>query len=361
MSFPEFKMGDLWAKYWIIQGGMGVRVSWIELVVAVMKAGGVGVLTSVMCGKDDPRFKNPKTQDDANDDALRAAIREVRRRCPDGTLGVNVMVAQTNYKKAVKVAAEEDVDIIFCGSALPLDLPDLIGENKRVKLVPIISSAKAARAICKRWIRDYGRKPDAFVVEGPKAGGHLGFKTQADIDNPNNELEKLVTAVVAEVKNYGNIPIMAAGGIYTGADIYRVMQAGAVGVQLGTRFVTTDECDADIAFKMMFINSTEKDIKIIKSPVQLLGRAFYNDFLRRAEAGEEKPKSCRLKCLMTCNWRESPYCIVNALVNAVEGNIDQGFVFTGTNGYRAEKIIPVAQLIEELVQGYNEAEVAASK
>jgi len=358
---PELRIKDLRVKLPIIQGGMGVLVAWINLVSAVMAEGGIGVLSTVECGVDDPRWSSPKTKKQANADTLKRAIHEVRSRVPDGTLGVNIMFAQDDYEEMVALAVKEGVDIIFSGAGLPMDLPEIAGVDTSTALVPIVSSGRAAKLICRRWSKEYGRLPDAFVVEGPRAGGHLGFKLE-EIDDPDFALENLVPAVIAAAspfaEEYGvSIPVIAAGGVFTGADIHKFLSMGAGGVQLGTRFVATDECDAADEFKQAYLDANEDDITIIKSPLGLYGRAIKNEFLHEVDLGNKKPTSCKTRCLKTCDWRESPYCIVDALVHAVRGDLPKdGYAFCGANAWRATEIISVHALMTELVSGYEEAE-----
>lgn len=369
-KMPEFKIGNFTTRLPIIQGGMGVGISGIRLALAVAAEDALPTIATVEMGKDDPRWQKGRTKDIANADALRAAIEEFRKKRPGKTLQVNIMVAQTNYPETVAIASDKEhgADIIACGSALPTTLPELVSEGSRTALVPIVSSAKAARVLCMKWDRDYSRVPEGIIVEGPKAGGHLGFKDEAEINDPNNALEKLVPSVIAKIapfaEKYGcSIPVIAAGGIYTGEDIYHIMQLGAAGVQLGTRFVTTHECDADIKFKQAYIDAKEEDIGLIDSPAGLPGRAIVggNEFLIRVADGKEKPKSCGKHCLTKCTWRKSPYCIVDALVAAQEGDLGRGFAFCGINAYRATEIISVHELMTILEREYGEAEEKANR
>jgi NAD(P)H-dependent flavin oxidoreductase YrpB (nitropropane dioxygenase family) len=224
--------------------------------------------------------------------------------------------------------------------------------------VPIVSSARAAKIICEKWSANYNYLPDAVIVEGPKAGGHLGFKEDQIGDN-NYSLEKLVPEIVKELKTFEEknnkpIPLIAAGGIYTGKDIHNIMDLGASGVQMGTRFVTTQECDASEAFKRAYIDANEKDIEIIKSPVGMPGRAIFSNFIREVKAGKKQPKKCPFKCIKTCDIDKSPYCIITALINALKGNFENGFAFAGSNAYRATKISSVKEIFQSLKKEYSE-------
>lgn len=354
----ELNIGDLIARLPIIQGGMGVGISLSSLAASVANEGGVGVIATAGIGMHEPDFFSNFAQ--ANIRALRQQIRRARE-MTQGILGVNIMVALSNFADLIKTAIEEKIDIIFAGAGLPLDLPSFIkNRSYQPKLVPIISSGKAARIIAQTWEKDYGYLPDAFVVEGPKAGGHLGFKP-GQIDDPDYALEHLVDDVLAqarkiEEKSGKKIPVIAGGGIYTGADIYDIMQRGADGVQMATRFVPTEECDASDAFKQSYIDACEQDIGIIKSPVGLPGRAIVNDFLTDVAAGKKKPYKCPYHCIQTCESKESPYCIALALMNAKRGNLKHGFAFAGQNAYRTTSITTVPKLVDMLENEYAEAQ-----
>lgn len=354
LSFPKLRIGDFLANIPIIQGGMGVGISLSGLSTAVANQGGIGVISVAGIGMGEADFF--KNYVEANIRALRNEIRKARS-LTKGVLGVNIMVALSNFSEMVTVAIEEGIDIIFAGAGLPLNLPSLLNHSVKTKLVPIISSARAANLITRRWFERYHYKPDAFVVEGPKAGGHLGFKPE-QITDPNYQLEKIIPEVVTEVKALektieGDIPVIAAGGIYTGDDIQKYLSLGASGIQMGTRFVATEECDASEEFKQSYIDSKKEDIVIIKSPVGLPGRAIRNAFINDVEAGEKKPFSCPYHCIITCDYKKSPYCISNALMQAKKGNLQHGFAFSGANAYRVDSIVPVEKLINELHDQYD--------
>jgi nitronate monooxygenase len=239
---------------------------------------------------------------------------------------------------------------------LPLDLPSFLKKDSVTKLIPIVSSARAAKIICEKWKTNYNYLPDAMIVEGPKAGGHLGFKTD-QIEDTNYALEKLVPEIVTELKTFEDkynqkIPLIAAGGIYTGEDISNILKLGASGVQMGTRFVTTDECDASAAFKQAYIDAESKDIEIINSPVGMPGRAILSNFITKVREGKKQPKQCPFKCIKTCDISKSPYCIIVALINALKGNFDNGYAFAGANAFRATKIISVKETFLNLIKEY---------
>jgi nitronate monooxygenase len=268
----------------------------------------------------------------------------------------------TDYAEFVKASIEEGIDIIFSGAGLPLNLPQYLEGKYEKKLVPIVSSARAASVICRKWLEKYGYLPDAVVVEGPKAGGHLGFKSEQIFD-AEYSLEKIVPEVVNEVKQYETkagrpITVIAGGGIYSGEDIYKIMKLGASGVQMATRFVTTEECDASVDFKNTYINSKKEDIVIIKSPVGMPGRAIRNTFTDDISSGANKPYKCPYHCIITCDYKNSPYCIALALTNAQKGDLEHGFAFAGENAHKTDRIVPVKELMETLEKEYASAAAA---
>lgn len=260
------------------------------------------------------------------------------------------MVALTNYADMVRTSIAEKVDVIFAGAGLPFDLPSYLTSDSKTKLVPIVSSSRAAKIICDKWKNNYDYLPDAIVVEGPKAGGHLGFKVE-QLEDEQYSLEHLIPEVVniaSSYKHEKDIPVIAAGGISSGKDILRFIEMGASGVQLGTMFVTTVECDASDAFKTVFINAKQEDIKIIQSPVGMPGRAIDGEFIRNVEKGLERPKNCPFHCIKTCDYTKSPYCIVQCLYQAARGNMKKGYAFTGINVHLSEKISTVKEVISNL-------------
>ena len=340
----------------IIQGGMGVGISLAGLASAVANEGGIGVIATAGIGMNEPDFSTNFLE--ANIRALRKEIRKARE-LTKGIIGVNIMVALSNFADMARTAIEEGIDIIFSGAGLPLNLPQFADNTIKTKLVPIVSSGRAARIIAKKWSEKYNRLPDAVVVEGPRAGGHLGFKEQTICD-PEYSLEKLVPEVIQVLKPFEKrykkcIPVIAAGGIYTGKDIYRFFQLGASAVQIATRFVTTYECDASENFKQTYLDARKEDIVIIKSPVGMPGRAIRNAFLDEVGHGEKKPFKCPYHCIITCDYKKSPYCIAFALINAKKGNFSHGFAFAGENAHRAKEIISVKELIETLIEEYKNA------
>ncbi len=363
MRFEELSnlnINNLKVKKPIIQGGMGVGISMSGLASAVANEGGIGVISSVGLGLLED---NPKTSyKEGNKQRLKQEIRKARS-LTNGVLGLNIMVAVSDYDELVKLAFDEEIDIIFLGAGLPLKFPETITIDRlksgTTKVAVIVSSGRAVQLIFQTWQKRFNHIPDLVVVEGPMAGGHLGFKKEQIFD-PDYALEQLLPDVLSVVKPFElffekNIPVIAAGGIYTGADIFKFMKMGAQGVQMGTRFVATHECDASLKFKQAYINCKKDDITIIQSPVGLPGRAIRNKFLDEVSAGARKPFQCPWKCLKTCNFREAPYCIAKALTNAQKGNVEEGYTFAGANAYRVEEIISVKELFENLGQEYNEA------
>ena len=351
------RIGDLEARLPIIQGGMGVAVSLSGLASAVANEGGIGIISSASIGMLIPNFS--KDFRGANKTALREEIRKARKKT-DGIIGVNIMVALSDYEDHLSVAIEEKADLIISGAGLPIHMPDSVikdkKENNKTKFLPIVSSAKAAGLIFRYWASHYGVIPDAVVVEGPKAGGHLGYK-KTQIEDPDYLLEKIIPTVIEALKPFEKqfdkeIPVIAAGGIYTGADMFRLMKLGARGVQISTRLVPTFECDASYEFKETYVNSKQEDIVLIDSPVGLPGRAINNKFLRDVSAGKRNPVNCPWKCLKTCDYKKAPYCISLALINAAKGKLKNGFVFAGSNAYKTEKIQSVKTVFQELLAEY---------
>lgn len=348
----SLNIGGLVSKLPIIQGGMGVGVSLSGLAAAVSREGGVGVISAAGLGLIYKKLSDNYTE--AGNLGLIEEIRKAREKAK-GVLGVNVMVALSDFAELVKTSIAEKVDVIFSGAGLPLDLPSFLKPDSITKLVPIVSSARAAKLICEKWKQNYDYLPDAIVLEGPKAGGHLGYKAN-QIEDEKFSLEELLPQVVEVVSQFEDkyqttIPVVAAGGIYTNDDIKRMLDLGASGVQLGTRFVATEECDATEVFKNNYVEAKQDDIEIIVSPVGMPGRAIHNDFLEKVKAGFKHPKICPFNCIKTCNIETSPYCIVTALWQAARGNMTNGYAFAGSNAWRTEKIVPVHDLMVELMGG----------
>ncbi len=350
--WKALRIGDLEARTPIVQGGMGVGISLSGLASAVADTGGIGVIAAAGIGLLEPDGFTDFLG--ANIRALRREIRRARE-LTRGILGVNIMVALSNFADMVRTAIEEGIDVIFAGAGLPVNLPEFLKDGVRTKLVPIVSSGRAAALIAKRWLDKYSYRPDAFVVEGPRAGGHLGFRRE-QLEDPGYALQTLVPEVVEALSPFADgdspIPVVAGGGVYTGADIREILELGAAGVQMATRFVATDECDADPAFKQCYVAAGKDDLEIIASPVGMPGRAVRNKFLDEVEAGRKAPYSCPYHCIVTCDPEKAPYCISLALLNAQKGRLDKGFAFAGANAPRVESIVSVRSLVESLEEEY---------
>lgn len=351
MKLPHLQLGALAASIPIIQGGMGIGVSRSKLASAVAREGGIGVISGVQIGFDEKDFgTNPK---EANLRALRKEIRNAKKNSCGGIIGVNLMAAMNNYDEYAKVCTEEKADLIISGAGIPMKLPCFVKDTD-TKAVPIVSSGRAAAVIIKLWDRHYSYIPDMVIVEGPEAGGHLGFseKELEDVNKP--DLHDIIKDVKQAIKPYENkydkkISVVAAGGIFTGEDVVSFLRGGADGVQMATRFIATHECDADIRYKEAYISASKESIQIIKSPVGMPGRAVRNKFIEDMEKGRKEPVLKCYECLKNCSPSETPYCISKALINAVKGNVDEGIIFTGSNGYRIHEIVSVKELINEIV------------
>lgn len=353
----SFKIGDLTIPIPIIQGGMGIGISLSGLASAVANRGGIGVISTVGLGFIENNTK--KSYREKHIEAIRKEIRTARK-LTNGILGVNIMSVITNYSDTVITSIEEGIDIIFSGAGLPLDLPKYLAKGSRTKLIPIVSSGRAAEIISNKWEQNFDYLPDAFVIEGPKAGGHLGFKPE-ELQYENNKLENLLHDVIQiarriKEKHNKDIPVIAAGGIYSGEDMFNIIKLGASAVQMGTRFVATEECDASVEFKNAFIRAKDEDIRIIQSPVGMPGRAIFNKFLIESYEGRKKPKSCKFHCIKSCNPQTTSYCIAEALVAAYRGKLEDGFVFSGVNAAKVTKISTVSKVFDELMTEYLLAE-----
>ena len=355
-EWPSLRIGNLTATSPVIQGGMGVGISLSGLAAAVAEAGGIGIIAANAIGMiEKDYFKDGRA---ANLRAIRSEIRKARQKT-DGIIGINVMVAVNDFKEILDVAIEEKVDLIVMGAGLPIkDIPVEKMRENDVKAVPIVSSRRAMELIFKMWKKIYNDVPDAVVFEGPLAGGHIGF-SEEQVNDPEYQLEAIVPQLVEGLKPFEEesgrkIPVIAGGGIYGGDDIHAALAIGASGVQMGTRFVATEECDADDAFKQAYVDCTSDQIGMIKSPVGMPGRAIRNDFIAASEEGQRPAFKCAWKCLSSCKADDAKYCISIALNNARRGKLSQGFVFAGSNAHRITKIVPVADLMTELADGYRE-------
>lgn len=347
VKLSPLTLGDVTIPVPIFQGGMGIGVSLSGLAAAVAKCGGVGVISAAQIGFMEPDFyTNPKQ---ANIRALKRNIHEAREAAGDGKdrglIAVNIMCASRNYDEFVEAAVEAGADMIISGAGLPTALPGLV-KNSKVKIVPIVSSARAAALIIKSWTKKYNRVPDAILFEGPRAGGHLGFKEE-QLEDAQEHFYETIMEIKEEIEDIQDCPLIVAGGIYTKEDVQKALAYGADGVQLGTRFVTTEECDVHPNYKQAYLDAGEEDIVVIKSPVGMPGRAIRTPFTDKVENGRIPPEKCN-RCLIPCKSEEAPYCITQALINAAKGDIENGLVFSGSNAYRAEKIEKVEDIFREL-------------
>lgn len=351
MKLPELNIDNLKARFPIIQGGMGIGVSGANLAGNVAKEGGIGVISAVHVGHKEPDFEKNSKQ--ANLRALASEIDKAREISEGGVLAINILTVVRDYCDLVKTAVDKGIDIIISGAGIPKELPKLV-ENSKTKIVPIVSSLKSFTVTAKYWIQKYNYVPDMVIVEGPEAGGHLGFKEDELENNTASKLEDIVVEVKAyarqlEEEYKKKIPVIAAGGIFTGKDIAKFIKLGADGVQMATRFVATEECDAHENYKQAYINAKEEDLQIIKSPVGLPGRAINNTFLEGCKGKLQRISGC-YNCIKTCNPAETPYCISKALLNAVRGKTEDALLFCGSNVARVDKIVKVKDLMHELVE-----------
>ena len=351
-KLKALRIGDMIAKIPIIQGGMGVGISRSKLAGAVAAEGGIGIISTAQIGYDEENFENDQAECN-----LRAIGKHIR--CAkeiaggNGLVGANIMGALKHYKEHVMAAVAAGADVIISGAGLPVKLPEYIGKACRTKIAPIVSSRRAADIILKMWARRYDRTADFIVIEGQKAGGHLGFSNE-ELQNMENidydtEIKEIIGCTKEYEKKYNtHIPVIVAGGIFDHYDIIHAIELGADGVQIASRFVATKECDASEEYKKAYIDAKEEDIKIIKSPVGMPGRAIRNEFIKRVERENQPVLKC-YNCMKKCNPKEVPYCITKALVDAVNGDINNGLIFCGANVGRINEMTTVHELMEELI------------
>ena len=349
MKIPKLSIGNITADIPIIQGGMGVRVSLSSLAAAVAEEGAIGTISSIGLGD----VEASKTEyERMSREALEREIRKARG-MTKRHLAVNFMGVLSNVDDLIATAVREGIRLIVYGAGLPAKLPAQV-EDPDVYLIPIVSSSRVAEFILRSWDKRYDRTADAMILEGPLAGGHLGFSVEQLQDPDRYSLEILLPEILETVKPFEDkfgrrIPVITAGGIYTGSDIARMLTLGASGVQMATRFVCTEECGVSQEFKQSYLDAKEEDIVIIKSPVGMPGRAIHNKFLKDlAEKGKLRIK-CPYRCLTACKVDSANYCIAQALVNSYFGNVDEGLIFCGQNAHRIEKIVSVKDLIAELM------------
>lgn len=349
MNIKPLIIGDLIAKFPVIQGGMGVGVSLSNLAGNVAKYGAIGTISAAHAGYLEDDFNTNTTA--ANLRGLKKHIMRAKEISLNGIIGVNIMVATNFYEEHVKASIEAGADLIISGAGLPLKLPEYI-KGSTIKIAPIVSSGKAAKIILKYWSSHFNRTADAVVLEGPLAGGHLGFKKE-HLDSEINNFEKTINDVLAVISDFEKlfnkrIPLIVGGGVFSSKDLKRCLELGADGVQVGTRFVATEECDAHMNFKLAYVNCKKDDITIVKSPVGMPGRAIKNKFLDTIELNNIKPTKC-YNCLTPCNPGTTPYCISEALITSVKGDMNNGLIFCGANAYKIESISTVEEVLNDLI------------
>ena len=349
MKYNALVIGDLIAKIPLIQGGMGVGISLSGLAGAVAKEGGIGIISTAQIGYREPDYEQKPLE--ANLRAVRGEIKKAKEIAQGGIVGVNIMVATRFYEQYVVAACEAGVDLIISGAGLPVELPKLT-EQYNVKIAPIVSSVKSASVILKMWEHKYNRVPDLVVIEGPKAGGHLGFKPDEVETITDDEYKKEILGIMEVTASYGEkhgckIPVVVAGGISDAEKVAEIMALGADGVQVASRFVTTFECDASMEFKNAYLNAGKEDIMIVKSPVGMPGRAIRNEFIEATKQGAKSILKC-YQCIKGCQAKDIPYCITKALVNSVRGNVDDGLIFCGADVWKQNKMQTVKEVIGEL-------------
>lgn len=364
MSFKPLKIGKHIIKNPIVQGGMGLGISWDKLAGNVSLEGGLGVISSVGTGyykdnKYSAKDINTRPLDTKNfysAKGFKAIIDNARKICGDRPLAANVLYAINDYGRVARDACEHGIDIIITGAGLPTNMPEFTEGYPDVALVPIVSSAKALKIICKRWTKRYNRLPDAIVVEGPKSGGHQGFTYEQCIQD-EYQLENLIKPIKEEIKNWGDFPLIAAGGVWDHEDIKKMMELGADGVQMGTRFIGTHECDASDNFKEVLLAAKEEDIQLLKSPVGYPARGVRTNLIEMVDKREGPAIKCISNCVAPCHRgveaKAVGYCIADRLSDAYLGRKETGLFFTGSNGYKLNKIISVKELINKLINGEN--------
>ena len=351
MEARPLKMGNIEAKVPLIQGGMGVGISLGRLAGAVAKEGGIGSISAAQIGFKEPDFDTNTKE--ANLRAIQKEYDKARAIAPDGIIGFNIMVAMRHYEEYVRAAIDAGADLILSGAGLPTDLPRIAADS-RAKLAPIVSTDKSAKVILKYWGRKYKRMPDLLVIEGPKAGGHLGFTKEQLKAYDQAAYDAEVSDILDTVRSYEEefqcrIPVALAGGIENKAQAEHAFSLGVDAIQAATRFVTTEECDAHIKYKEAYLNAKETDIVIVKSPVGMPGRAILNPFMEKVMAGERIPHSSCHGCLQKCNPSEIPYCITDALVHAARGEVDDALLFCGAYAYKADHLETVKEVIDSLM------------
>lgn len=360
IRLKPLKIGKHIIQHPIFQGGMGVGISWDNLAGNVSKEGGLGIISCVGTGyyknlEFVEKIVNSKPFEAINfysKKALNEIFKNARKICGDNPLGANIMYAINEYGRVVRDACEAGANLIVTGAGLPTNMPEFTKNFPDVALVPIVSSARALRIICKRWSERYERIPDAVVVEGPLSGGHQGFSYE-ECFKEENQLENLVPQVLEEAKKWGNIPVIAAGGIWDREDINRMISLGASGVQMATRFLGTYECDAS-HYRELMPKLRKEDIVLVKSPVGYPARAIRAGVLERIKEGNAPKIRCISNCVAPCHRgveaKAVGYCIADSLSAGYRGDSVNGLFFTGANGHRIKEITSVKAIFEELTK-----------
>lgn len=348
MEIKPLTIGELTAEIPVIQGGMGIGISLSSLAGAVAGAGGIGVISAAQPGYQEPDFEENTLE--ANLRALDYHIRRAKELSGGGIIGVNIMCAMNHYEEFVRQSVQSGADLIISGAGLPADLPALTA-GSNIKIAPIVSPVKSARVLLRRWDQKYGRAADLVIIEGPEAGGHLGYSAE-ELRRGFPGYDREITEILQIVKGYEEkyqraIPVVFGGGVYDRKDMEHYLSLGCAGVQMATRFVTTRECDAPERYKEAYLAAQKEDIVLVESPVGMPGRAIRNQFIREREKGREAVSVC-YRCLRKCNPRETPYCITGALIRAARGETEEALLFCGSNAWRAERIETVKEIMEEL-------------
>ncbi len=335
----------------LIQGGMGVGISLGGLAGSVCKLGGMGVISAAHPGYRKENFL--KNVNQCNHDAMLEEVEKARTISEGkGLLAVNIMCAIQQFEASVKTALEANVDAIICGAGLPLSLPTLTSGHD-VLLAPIVSSGKAAELLLRSWDKRNQCTADFVVVEGPLAGGHLGFKPADLYANTTQSIEEIfleVKPIVAEYEEKYNkqIPIYVAGGLNTYEKVKQMMDLGADGVQVATSFIPTIECDADIKFKNEYLNHDKKELSFILSPVGYLGRCLTNPMSTNAANHRIPPNYC-VNCIKSCVFKTTPFCISETLIEAAKGNVVDGLLFSGDHLPPMDHLVSVEEVIKRLL------------
>jgi nitronate monooxygenase len=357
MGLPKLTIGKITLDVPIIQRGMGVGISWENLAGAVAKEGAMGVVSAVGTGYRFPelvkkdKFGRPIGPENTHSrEALKRIIQKAKELSQGrGAIGVNVLCAITDYPRVVRDAAEAGADAIISGAGLPLKLPEYV-KGFDIALIPIVSSARALKLICQTWEKRYQRLPDAVVLEGSLSGGHQGFHKE-DCFKKEYQLESLLPEVLEEAKNWGDLKVIVAGGVWSYQDIKKYLELGASGVQIATRFICTYECDAPQIYKEILLRLNPEDIILINSPVGYPLRVVKTPFVEKFLAGYRDFKGCVSNCLTPCKKGEKAsqvgFCIAEKLSAAWMGNYEEGIFISGANGHLLKKqgIIRVKDLI----------------